>query len=346
MITNLIRRLQGRPAPLAPAVARGVADGDDVAVADAIDAQEPPANGPVLRIDDLEQHFLAWALGLDGTPPTHAAACAEPAFAQLQAVAQRFDVRRMPRLPALVPALLSEMRREDVDAASLATVLQRDATLAGDVMRVAGSVHYRRGQPPASLQQAVQAIGHEGLRHVVLSSVMRPILRGDARDPGYRIAARLWTHTEATAWLCGRLAIGQADPGAAQLAGIVAGTGLAALSRMVPQPVLADAATDPAFARRFLDLARPIAGRAGVHWALPVPVLEALDGAAAPAPGLPRLLRAADHLAMGWCLIRDGRIAPDTHWPVDARGHGTPAARDGLFGAMARELEPDDATAA
>lgn len=346
MITNLIRRLQGRPAPLAPAAARGVGDDGDVAVAEAIAAPAAPANGPVLGIDALEQRFLAWALGFDESGPPNAAASAESAFAQLQAVAQRFDVRRMPRLPALVPQLLSEMRREDVDAASLATVLQRDATLAGDVMRVAGSAHYRRGQPPASLQQAVQAIGHEGLRHVVLSSVMRPILRGDARDPGYRIAARLWSHTEATAWLCGRLAIGQADPGAAQLAGIVAGTGLAALSRMVPLPVLADAATDAGFAKRFLELARPIAGRAGVHWALPGPVLEALDAGPSPGPGLPRLLRSADHLAMGWCLNRDGRIPPDTHWPVDARGHDTPATREGLFRAMARELEPDEATAA
>lgn len=342
MISNLIRRLQGRPAPLAPAAARGVPESGDVAVADAATAA-PATGGPVLGIESLEQRFLAWALGLDGAMAPRDDAAPEAAFAQLQAVAQRFDVRRMPRLPALVPQLLSEMRREDVDANSLATVLQRDAILAGDVMRVAGSAHYRRGQPPASLQQAVQAIGHEGLRHVVLSSVMRPILRGDARDPGFRVAARLWSHTGATAWLCGRLAIGQADPGAAQLAGIVAGTGLAALSRMVPMPVLADAAADPGFPRRFLDLARPIAARAGTHWALPAPVLEALDAGASPGPGLPRVLRAADHLAMGWCLIRDGHLAPDAHWPVDARGYDAPGARDGLFRAMERELDVDDA---
>lgn len=346
MITNLIRRLQGRPVPRAPLAARGVAEGADLAVAEAVEAPTPALAGPALGIDALEARFLAWALGLGESDAPHDEASAESAFAQLQAVAHRFDVRRMPRLPALVPQLLAEMRREDVDAGSLATVLQRDATLAGDVMRVAGSVHYRRGQPPAGLQQAVQAIGHEGLRHVVLSSVMRPILRGDARDPGFRVAARLWSHTGATAWLCGRLAIGRADPGAAQLAGIVAGTGLAALSRMVPMPVLADAAADPGFPRRFLDLARPIAARAGAHWALPAPVLEALDAGPSPGPGLPRVLRAADHLAMGWCLIRDGHLDPDTQWPVDARGYDSPGARDGLFRAMERELDVEDATGA
>lgn len=341
MITNLLRRLQGRSARLAPSPEPDVpASGhatDREGIAYSLDAPE------------LEQRFLAWVFDLPDGDGVRDVDAAEAAFAHLQVVAQRFDVRRMPRLPAVVPQLLAAMRREDSDAAQAASLLARDPTLAGDVMRVANSVFHRRAQAPAGLQQAVQALGNEGLRHVVLGSVMRPILRGDAGHPGFTGATRLWAQAEARAWLCGRLAAGRDDAGDAHLAGIVAGTGVAALSRMVPGSLLADAAGDPAFATRFLAIARPLALRAGAHWQLPATVLDALQGVPAPdadAASLACTLQAADRLAMGYRLIEAGCLAGDAAWPNGSREYDAPASRAPLFVALSREVEALDPASA
>lgn len=342
MITTLFRRLQGRPARLAPV--------PETAAPAPVGGLSAPATAQ--RVDytldaaELERRFLGWAFGLPRDGGVHDAQAADAAFDHLHAVAQRFDVRRMPRLPALMPQVLAAMRSEDSDAAEIAGLLARDPTLAGDVMRVANSAFYRRSQAPAGLQQAVQAIGTEGLRNVVLGNVMRPILRGDAGHPGFAAAARLWSHTEACAWLCGRLTAGRDDAGEAHLAGIVAGTGIAALSRMVPAALLADAAGDPAFVQRFLALARPIAARAGAHWHLPASVCATLraistgDGDSLP---LVRTLRAADRLAMGYRLIETGELDEQAAWPTSDAGYDAPAPRTALFHAMAREIEPLDA---
>lgn len=343
MFTNLIRRLQGRSARHAPSPRA------DAPAAGAAAQAAAPSGGEVLDARDLEQRVLDWAFDLPAAPTRQDPDAAEAAFAQLQAVAQRFDVRRMPRLPALVPQLLAAMRRDDSDAAQVAGLLERDPTLAGDVMRMANSAFYRRAQAPAGLQQAVLALGNDGLRHVVLGSVMRPILRGDAGHPGFASAGRLWALTEARAWLCGRLAPRREDAGEAHLAGVVAGTGIAALSRMVPGALLADAAGHPDFAARFLDIARPLATRAGVHWQLPAPVLEALETVATPgtAPtALSRTLTGADRLAMGYRLIEAGRLPAGALWPTGLPEAEAPDAREPLFSAMAREVEPLEPTPA
>lgn len=334
MITDLLRRLTGRPDRAAPAPAIEVptpAAPADVVVDYTLDAMA------------LERLFVDWAFDLPVEGAGTDVAGAEAAFAHLQMVAHRFDVRRMPRLPALVPQLLATMRRDDADATEIAGLLSRDPTLAGDVMRVAGSAHYARSHPPTGLRQAVQVLGNEGLRHVVLGSVMRPILRGDAGQPGYAMAARLWAQAEARTWLCGRLAA-TADAGEAQLAGIVAGTGIAALSRMVHPRVLADAAGSPAFAERFLEIARPLTARAGAHWQLPAAVLDALQGTADTPLG--RVLVAADRLAMGYRLMEAGLLAGDAAWPNGLPAHDAPDRRASLYLDMAHAIEPLEPTAA
>jgi hypothetical protein len=55
--------------------------------------------------------------------------------------------------------------------------------------------------------------------------------------------------------------------------------------------------------------------------------------------GLSMLLRAADRLAMGRCLIGAGRLPADATWPVGLPGYAAIEPRDALFAAMSRELE-------
>ncbi|TBR13922.1 MAG: HDOD domain-containing protein [Lysobacter sp.] len=290
MISRLLRRLQGRP----------TLPGDD----DAFPVEGSPcasSHAPAaLTTPDLTHRFVAHVMGTECGPGNPGVV--EEALHHLRMIAGRLDVRRMPRLPALVPQLLADMRRDDSDAAQLASLLARDPTIAGEVVRVANSAFYQRGQPAGSLQQAVQRIGHEGLRHVVLTSVMRPIMRAHPTQPGHAAAERLWPQVEACTWLCGRLAPGRCDIGEAQLAGVVAGTGAAALLRMASVALLTPAAGDPQFADGFMRIARGLTSQAAEYWQLPEQARAALSGATPCAP-LGMVLQSAEALAMGAAML-------------------------------------------
>jgi hypothetical protein len=340
MLNDLLRRLMGRPDRLAPSPGTLAHPASQELGPALVVEDTAPAVSYTHEVAELERLFFDWIFDLPGAGPVRDASASEAAFAHLRMVANRFDVRRMPRLPTLVPQLMASMRRADADAAELAGMLSRDPTLAGDVMRVAASAHYARTAPPTGLRQAVQLIGSDGLRHVVLGTVLRPILRGDAGLPGYAMAARLWSQAEARAWLCGRLAAGAVDAGEAQLAGIVAGTGIAALSRMVHPGILADAAGDPCFPARFLEITRPLTVRAGSHWQLPADVLDALQGDHT--SHLARVLVAGDRLSMGYRLMEAGLLAGDATWPTGLEAHDAPDRRAGLFVTMAQEVEALD----
>lgn len=317
-----------------PAHASGPVDSEPVASGHAEAARAPGAA-------DIAQRFHRWLLdtppGLDAAGP----GVLDDALAQLEAVAARFDVRRMPRLPALVPQVMAAIRRDGSDAAEVAALLARDPMLAGEVLRVANSAWYRRGTGATTVQQAVQAIGHEGLRHVLVTTVMRPILRGEPSQPGFAVAGRLWAQAEACTWLCARLAVGRCDVGDAQLAGIVATAGASALLRMTSLPLLAQAAADPAFAGHFATIAWPLSARAAAHWQLPDEVRQALDeraGAGAAATPLGRVLASADLLAMGESLVDAGLAAQEDIAAVDCGLPESAAARLVLLASVRGEL--------
>lgn len=317
MLSRLLRRLQGRPTPAHDDARTGDA------VVDAPDEDTLAPEGTVLSADELRARGLRWLLDAPRGLPADTAASAQ-ALAYLDAVAQRLDPRRLPRLPALVPQLLAALRRDDVDAQSLATLLSRDPTLAGDVMRIANSAFHRRATPATGLAQAITILGADGLRHVVFTSVMRPILRPDARSS---VATRLWQLSETRTWLCARLAPGRHDVAEAQLAAVVASTGAGALLSMVPAALLVPAASDPAFVRGFDGIARAVTAHAAVHWQLPDAVLHALREGDGAREGLAAVLRTGDLLAIGSALARDGYIRQDE----------TPFGIDGTLGPAAAQ---------
>ena len=304
MITRLLRRLQGRPAAVAPA---GLETLPEIARVD----DAPDADALVIEPEVLAAAFVRHLL--DSAPGgTAESGLSDDILARLAAHAEHLDVARLPRLPALVPQLLAALRRDDSDANSLAALLTRDPTLAGSVIRVANSAHYRRGAQVTALPQAVGVIGNDGLRYVVLTSVMRPILQADPSQQAARSGERLSQQAEARTWLCGALAgAAGGDAGEAQLASVIASTGVAALMRMLPRALLARAAADTAFAPRFLQLAAELSARAAEHWRLDEALRRALQTMASPAQddaALTHTLAAADRLSMLHALRMAGGI--------------------------------------
>ncbi|WP_133500302.1 HDOD domain-containing protein [Cognatilysobacter terrigena] len=302
MLNRLLRRLQGRPtsAPIADASNEDVAPAPAFAADEAAVEAELPGDAVLLTPHELSARFVRHLLGAPADAPI-VDGLADDILDRLDTQSQRLDVARLPRLPALVPQLLSALRRDDVDSNAIAALLARDPTLAGDVVRVANSAHYRRGSAIATLPQAVNTIGSDGLRYVVLTTVMRPILQADPSQQAAQSGVRLAEQSEARTWLCGALARGACDVGEAQLASVIASTGIAALMRMMPRPLMTQAAADAAFGPRFLALAADVSTRAAVHWRLDEPLRQALQALARSdedAAPLTRVLTRADRLSM------------------------------------------------
>lgn len=306
MFSRLLRRLQGRPTPVATIAVAA----DALAVAPAVRHVDP---APDLPTPAVQARFLAHLFDVPADAATVPDAAAD-VLERLDAMSARLDVARLPRLPAIVPQVLAALRRDDGDATSLAALLERDPTLAGDVVRVANSAHFARGASVRGLVQAVGTIGADGVRYAVLTSVARPILQADPARQGMATGERLTAHCEARTWRCGELAAGRCDAAEAQLASIVAATGTAALLRMLPRSLLAQAAADPSFAPRLFTLAGTLAARAARHWHLSEPLSDAVarySDADAGATPLVRVLAQADRSAM-----------------LDAIGVGEPAVSD------------------
>ncbi|MFC4527748.1 HDOD domain-containing protein [Dyella halodurans] len=257
--------------------------------------------------DEVEEHFHRFILNL----PPSTEDSATPAVEQvlLQRLTElcdsgRFDVRSLPRMPTVLPQLMRAMKSDNLNGAQLANLIRRDPVLVGEVMRVTGSITYRTAHPVGSLQHAVVLLGQIGLRHVVTSYVMKPILMASAGANGQLVGQRLWDHAERSAHAAVFLSKGQCDPFEAYLAGLVGYSGLGAVARLLEKELeMTLTSCSSAFVAGCAQVAMQLTVQVGRHWDLPPPVQDALiehadSGRHAMALPMSRVLHAAQRLAM------------------------------------------------
>jgi hypothetical protein len=285
---------------------------NDRHVADMAEAPHCTVSG-----DEVEERFHRYILNLPASATDSASLAREQSTLQrLKELCEsgRFDVRTLPRMPTVLPQLMRAMKSDTLNGAQLANLIRRDPVLVGEVMRVTGSVTYRTAHPVGSLQHAVVLLGQIGLRHVVSSYVMKPILMASAGAAGQVVGQRLWDHAERCAHAAVFLAKGQCDPFEAYLAGLVGNSGLGAVARLLDKDLSgALSGCSPAFIGNCAGLARQLTVQAGQHWDLPPPVLDALiehadAGQTALALPMSRVLHAAQRLAMCQLLAEQGLL--------------------------------------
>lgn len=281
---------------------------------------------PRTQIEDRFQRFVLDLPDADIDGPT---ASEQATLKRLELLSTRFDMRRLPRLPSVLPQLLRTLKNEDAAGGQLAKLVGRDPLMVGEVMRVTSSVYYRSAQPITSLQQAVVLLGQDGLRQVLTQHVMKPILQANAGALGHAAGVRLWDHAERCAHACAWLGKSSGcDSFEAYLAGIICRTGTGAVVRLLDQ-LIADVSVP--LSPGFLDSCARLAGRlslqAAQHWELPARVIEAMadgqDPASPPTTALGKALSAADLLAMAQLLAEHDRIAADLDL---SQGDGDPFA--------------------
>ncbi|MFK7989731.1 MAG: HDOD domain-containing protein [Sandaracinaceae bacterium] len=77
-----------------------------------------------------------------------------------------------PRLPAAAMEIHRLSMKPRVDFAAVVDVLEGDQLLASEALRIAQSASYARAVPPASLRDAVQRLGMNNVRDIVMRAAM------------------------------------------------------------------------------------------------------------------------------------------------------------------------------
>ena len=276
---------------------------------------EPASNEAPLSGSRIEAVFLDQLIGAEGARGDRTALTA---LARLRDVMREdgFDVQRLPRMPAVLPALLQELRNDDAGLPEIAELVRRDAVLAGEVIRAGNSAYYSRGDNLSNVAHAVRLLGQEGLRDVVPAVLMRPIHSTRPGSLAHAINETMWAHAQRCAAAGAMLARGRCNPFEAQLAGYVGAIGVNALVRLLvqeglPVEVLCAAEVRP----HLLPIAWHVCWQASSHWAFPATIQQAVMQHAqrVASSELARVLAAADRLAMLQLAQQSGRV------PIDAR---------------------------
>lgn len=155
-------------------------------------------------------------------PPSHRNTGTRASLKLRDLLLQRLDQSALdlPILPEAAAAVLDACRDDLVGPRQVADTLQRDAGLAGHVLRVANSSAYAGSEPIVSLSQAVSRLGLRAVAEITLAVVLkarvfkpgrhealvRPVWAHCAAAGGWaREIARLGRRNVESAFLCGLL---------------------------------------------------------------------------------------------------------------------------------------------
>lgn len=241
----------------------------------------------------------------------------------------------VPRLPSVLPKLMSLIRRDDMAGRELAELLGREPALLGEVMRIANSPCYRGTQALTSLDAAVAMLGQRGIYEVVSRAAMAPVFDLRQGRIGAGAGTLLWDQAQACAHACAFLRAGASDPFEAYLAGMVANAGLIVALRLVDQRQAFAASASLGFHDQLAVLSARLSARIARNWCFSEEVALAVESLAQPpsvpaAPGLAAAVRVADRTSKAHVLARSGRD------PCDAPTGSDGGCRDELDRAFGR----------
>lgn len=204
------------------------------------------------------------------------------------------QARYLPRRPSLLPRLMSAINSDSHSMRELAKIIGDDGTLLGGLLRLANSSFYRAtaGKPIDSLEKAVTLVGTDGLRSLIATALLHPVMTG-SRGPFSSFAETTWEHAQWAATCAEQHAvrIEREDAFHARLLCLLHGLATNTVFRIAREHCLLEArAVGPAAIAHLLDeWISPTALRIAQKWVLPPELCTVL--AAPEGPGLARSLR-------------------------------------------------------
>lgn len=257
-------------------------------------------------------------------------------------------LRELDRLPPFSPILnrlLASLAREDVSFAELASLIEKDTVLAGNILRLVNSALYSLPGTVTSVRHAVAILGLVKLRNVLLGMTISRLWRSVRTPPGWS-TAQFNLHSVAVATLADLLVevVPAPDAEGAFVAGLLHDMGKLLWAVALPDHYLLLRRSLEPGRGDWVTCEREIAGwdhaeltaAALERWKLPEPIRRAVRYHHAPelARGgeldLAHVVHAANVLAadMGYSMLPPGVPPPHTATPaVEALGIGEELAR-------------------
>jgi hypothetical protein len=105
----------------------------------------------------------------------------------------------LPRRPSLLPQLMTAIN-SDSSMRAMAKIIGEDGALLGGLLKLSNSAFYgvRRHKPIESLEKAVALVGTDGLRSLVATALLHPVMTG-TRGPFSSFAEATWEHSQYSA---------------------------------------------------------------------------------------------------------------------------------------------------
>ena len=114
----------------------------------------------------------------------------------------KIDTSLVPKLPATIMELMNSLNDPEVSHIRLVQLIKRDPALAGDLLRLANSPYFRITKDPvATIEKAVLILGHDGLKSMITTIVMQPMIK---INPQYfkMFGQHIWKHSMVCATAC------------------------------------------------------------------------------------------------------------------------------------------------
>jgi HD-like signal output (HDOD) protein len=243
-------------------------------------------SGPVMSCNEALRRLVAYALddapreSLSTPPnPEHA-----PVFQAVQKILEKIEGRPeyIPRRPSLLPKLLATVNDNEATMTEMSQIIAQDPALTGNLLRIANSPLYKVSSLPIeSIDRAVTLVGVRGIRAIIATALLQPVLTGNSGAFG-RFPEFVWEHTLYSASIAESHAtqVENAEPFVAQLCGLLYGLSAIVVFRIVRDQFAAhpNLTPDPGSIARMLESwVAPTAGRIAVSWELSNRVQYALE---------------------------------------------------------------------
>jgi HD-like signal output (HDOD) protein len=245
-------------------------------------------------------------LRIDATPSERAEL--EPAARVLADL--ELQAKYLPRRPALLPRLMNAIHNDTSSIREMAKIIGEDGALLGGLLKLANSTAYRMSghRSVESLEKATALVGTDGLRSLVATALLHPVMTG-SQGRFSSFAEATWEHSQYSA-SCAELhatRVEHVDAFSARLLALLLGLASNSVFRIAREHCPAKSGIQPAAVARLLDdWVQPTALRIAENWQLPEELCKALTTAVA--PGLARSLRFGRLAGALLVLVNRGRL--------------------------------------
>lgn len=181
--------------------------------------------------------------------------------------------KAVPRLPSVIPRLLQSLRDPETSVRDYAAIVNKDPAVSAAVLRIGNSVFFNHtGKRISNIEVAISKMGIDGLRSVMSSAVMQPLMRCESRwYAGFGF--KLWEHSLHCAVACELAARRRnLEPYKAYLLGLLHDVGKLTLFSALNQQFILNRESQPgpgAFIPLMKTMATPLSQWIAEDWQLP-----------------------------------------------------------------------------